>query len=205
MSYIHAVSGHGPAPLPGVSGPEAREQAATGGRRRANILGWRYRDLSVPGLCCDRNRVGIGMIQFTVYGTPAPAGSKRAFAIRNRPGRFAVTDDSKRSRPWKGQVEQVAGKAMNGQPLLREPIEATFRFYVKRPKGHFGTGRNAGVVKASAPPFPAVKPDVLKLARAVEDALSGVVYADDALIVSEYLSKEYGEPERVEVTVEKAA
>ena len=138
------------------------------------------------------------MIEFTVYGTPAPAGSKRAFAIKGRPGRFAVTDDSKRSRPWKTQVAQQAGEIMQGRQLLDGPLDLTLTFYVRRPKGHFGARGN---VKPSAPVYPAVKPDVLKLARGVEDALSGVVYRDDAQIVTEILMKRYGEPERVEISV----
>jgi Holliday junction resolvase RusA-like endonuclease len=52
--------------------------------------------------------------------------------------------------------------------------------------------------------WPAKPPDVLKLARAVEDALTGALWTDDALVVSEYLLKRYappGGPERVTVTV----
>jgi Holliday junction resolvase RusA-like endonuclease len=46
---------------------------------------------------------------------------------------------------------------------------------------------------------------VLKLARAVEDALTGVLWRDDAQIAIEQLSKHYAErdePERVRVRVE---
>ena len=64
-----------------------------------------------------------------------------------------------------------------------------------RPKGHFG---KRGLLP-SAPIAPIVKPDLLKLARAVEDALSGLVYKDDAQIVREILDKHYGEPARVEI------
>jgi Holliday junction resolvase RusA-like endonuclease len=134
------------------------------------------------------------MVEFTVYGTPAPAGSKKAVPMG---GRWGVIDDSKRSRPWKNDVAQQAGLAMAGHEMLRGPIEVLFRFFVRRPKGHFG---KRGLMP-SAPAYPAKKPDVLKLARAVEDALSGVVYNDDAQIVHELLVKEYGEPERVEIEV----
>jgi Holliday junction resolvase RusA-like endonuclease len=133
-------------------------------------------------------------VRFTVFGTAAPAGSKKAVPMGKR---WGVIDDSKRSRPWKNDVAQQAGLAMAGRGVLREPIGVEFRFFVNRPKGHFG---KRGLLP-SAPKYPARKPDVLKLARAVEDALSGVVYNDDAQIVHELLVKEYGEPERVEVTV----
>jgi Holliday junction resolvase RusA-like endonuclease len=136
--------------------------------------------------------------KLTVYGTPAPAGSKKVVPMG---GRYGVVDASKRSAPWKKEIRQTAGRMREGSEPMDGPLEARFVFYVQRPKGHYGTGRNEGVVKESAPEFPAVKPDVLKLARAVEDALSGIVYRDDCQIVIEQLEKRYGSPERVEIAI----
>lgn len=129
-------------------------------------------------------------VSFTVHGVAAPAGSKKGF-VNKRTGRVIITDDSKRSKPWQSQVNDVAGKAMGGRELLEGPLLLEITFWVTRPKGHYGTGRNAGVVRTSAPWSPTVKPDVLKLARAVEDALTSVVYRDDAQIVTETLQKAY--------------
>lgn len=145
------------------------------------------------------------MLAFTlvVYGTPAPAGSKRPFKIRKggvETGQVVTVDASRRAAPWKATIKQEAGEAMQGRELMRQPIAVRFTFYVRRPKSHLG----ARGLRPSAPAFPAVKPDVLKLARAVEDALTGIVYADDAQIVSEKLVKRYGEPERVEIDIRPA-
>lgn len=137
---------------------------------------------------------GAPALAFVVHGTPQPAGSKRAFF---RGGRTVVVDANKKSRPWKDVVAQVAGDAMAGRALMQGPLELTLRFFVHRPKGHHG---KLGFVLASAPRFPMVRPDVLKLARGVEDALSGVCYRDDSQIVMEHLFKEYG-PERVEIEI----
>jgi len=134
------------------------------------------------------------MIVFTVYGVPAPAGSKRGFYNAGAK-RVIITDDSKRSRPWKAQVSDAAAEAMGGAALLNGPVDLGLTFYAPRPKGHFG----ARGIRPSAPISPTVKPDLLKLARAVEDALSGIVYRDDSQIVVEHLEKHYGEPARVEV------
>jgi Holliday junction resolvase RusA-like endonuclease len=150
-------------------------------------------------------------LHFTIYGTPQPAGSKRGFYNKNA-GRVIITDDAKKSRPWKAQVSDAAQQAMTftselGEgtsgymPLLDGPLALELVFYVPRPKGHYGSGRNAHLLRPSAPDFPAVKPDVLKLARAVEDALSSIVYRDDAQIVTEFLLKRYGEHARCEVIV----
>jgi Holliday junction resolvase RusA-like endonuclease len=135
-------------------------------------------------------------LTFTVYGKPAPAGSKRVVpAGGKRGGRPIIVDDSRRSRPWKGDVSSAAAAAMDGRPLLEGPLALELTFYVARPKGHYG----ARGLRPSAPAWPTVKPDVLKLARGVEDALTGQVYRDDAQVVRELLMKRYGEPERVEV------
>lgn len=141
-------------------------------------------------------------ISFTVYGKPQTAGSKRAFVI---PGtnRASVTDDNPKSRDWKNAVRSAAIEYCGGHvlDLLDGPLHVTFTFFLLRPKGQFGSGRNASQVKASAPQYPATKPDVLKLSRAVEDALTGVLWRDDAQIVQEVLAKRFGEPARVEITV----
>lgn len=130
-------------------------------------------------------------VTFTVDGIAAPAGSKRGF-VNRRTGGVIITDDSKRSKPWQARVAAAAGDAMDG-PLLAGPLELVLTFTFPRPKGHFGAGRNAAIVKPSAPALPIVKPDVTKLIRAVEDALTGIVWRDDAQVVSQHAHKLYGE------------
>lgn len=136
-------------------------------------------------------------LRFAVPGLPKPAGSKRAFVYRDRRDgkmRAAVTDDNPESRSWKTTVTEYARHAMSKERwavLFEEPLVVYIDFWLPRPRGHYGSGRNAGLLRAGAPPRPAVKPDLLKLARAIEDALTGVVYRDDALIVEEHLSKRY--------------
>jgi Holliday junction resolvase RusA-like endonuclease len=137
----------------------------------------------------------------TVYGTPVPAGSKRAVTIGKGSAteRVGVIDANKKAAPWKKEITQTAGRAMaaQGMEMLAGPLEARFTFFRARPKGHVG----ARGLKPSAPPYPTTKPDALKLARGVEDALTGVVYLDDSQIVTELLKKRYGTPERVEIEI----
>lgn len=141
-------------------------------------------------------------ITIQVFGQAEPAGSKKAvpFGGKNATGRWGVVDANKKAGPWKAQVAQEAGEQYRG-PVLNGPLVVEFVFFSTRPKGHFGTGRNEGSVKDSAPAYPAVMPDALKLARAVEDALTGVIWRDDALIVDERIAKRYGDRARVEIRV----
>lgn len=154
------------------------------------------------------------MITFTVRGIPAPQGSKRAF--RNKySGRIALVESSKRVAPWRSDVRDAAIDAVSedrdGMGWMHDPLTVpvavglAFRF--PRPKGHFGTGRNAAVLKPTAPVHPAGKPDLDKLARAILDAITALVIQDDALVVSLLATKAYAdhEPPGVTVVVREAA
>lgn len=139
-------------------------------------------------------------VAFTVLGKAEPAGSKRAFR-HSKTGRVMVTDANANAKPWQSVVAAAGHEAMAGRPLFDGPLTVSFDFWQPRPKGHYGTGRNQGAVRASAPRHPTGRPDLLKLARAVEDALTGVCWRDDSLIVSETLWKTYGEPARLHVWI----
>lgn len=150
-------------------------------------------------------------IRVVVYGKAEPAGSKKAFALRRRDGSLVtrpngapiinITDDNSKSRGFKQDVAKAARAVYNG-PLLDGPLDVLIVFYRPRLKAHL---RKDGSVKDSAlDAKPVSKPDVLKLARGVEDALTGVVWRDDAQIVDERIRKMYGEPARVEIEIRKA-
>lgn len=141
-------------------------------------------------------------IEFTVYGQPQSAGSKRAFPFRKRNGGLgvAVSDDNPKSAGWK---DLVAAAAQQHRPrkLIEGPISVLFSFVRVRPGGHFNTKGKLNK-KGRAALRPTTKPDVLKLARAVEDALTGIVWKDDAQIVDESLEKIWGDAPCVRVVVE---
>ena len=143
------------------------------------------------------------MIHFVVHGEPKPAGSKRAFSKKTKSGRTitSVVHDNPTTPNWMGLVGQVARQHYDGE-LLKGPIALTLFFYRPRPKNHYGTGRNSGKRKTSAPAFPTTIPDTIKLARAVEDALSGVIWKNDSQKVDLHLNKRYGKSYYVDVTVE---
>ena len=140
-------------------------------------------------------------ISFSVDGHPEPAGSKRAFVVK---GRAVVTDSNRKQKPWQALVSSAAQEAKPDGDLLDGPIWLTLRFRVNRPKGHF---TSKGTLSASGQrnPWPVVRPDVLKLARGVEDALTAVIWRDDSQIVVEHLTKVYTTgPEGVDVRIEPA-
>lgn len=138
-------------------------------------------------------------VTFTVPGVAQPAGSKRAFN-RKGGGRPIVTDDNPRAKPWQAAVAAAAAEKMTGE-LLDGPLELHVYFHLTRPKGHFRTGKKAHLVRDTAPIYPTVRPDITKMLRAVEDALTGVVWRDDAQVVHQVAAKRYAPRAETTVTV----
>jgi Holliday junction resolvase RusA-like endonuclease len=83
---------------------------------------------------------------------------------------------------------------MNGHEPLTGPLELRAVLAFRRPASHYGTGRNSGALKPTAPAYRSSRPDADKLARAICDAMSGVVYRDDAQIARLIVEKHYGTP-----------
>lgn len=143
-------------------------------------------------------------VRFNVLGIAAPQGSFRA-ATSRKTGRAFLVQSNKRTMPWRQEVAARAQEAMHaaGLAICNRPMHLTLRVYLPRPNGHYG----AKGLRPSAPTWPAKKPDLSKLVRAVEDAMTGIVYLDDAQICDELMFKRYADdgPPRAEVLVEELA
>lgn len=128
-----------------------------------------------------------------VLGTPAPQGSKKGF-YNPKLGRVQIVEDNKaKTRTWRQDVLTAAVEAQpEGWEAIDGPVWIEVCFYFKRPAAHFGTGRNAGVLKDSAPERPAVKPDIDKVLRATLDGLATAsCYVNDSRVVSVTVEKRY--------------
>jgi Holliday junction resolvase RusA-like endonuclease len=146
----------------------------------------------------------MSRIEVWVPGIPAPGGSKRAFRHATT-GKIVVMDDAKGNKPWRDRVASFALEARGaGVPPFDVPLSVSFHFVFPRPRGHYGTGRNVGRLRSSAPRWPAGRPDTTKLIRAAEDACIGILWSDDALIVDQQASKTYGDEPGLVLTVEPA-
>lgn len=132
-------------------------------------------------------------LDFFVPGRPATQGSKTAFAVRrggNYTGQVVLTEANKHNRPWRADVKAWGAKAMDGETPITAPVHLDIQFFLARPKSHY---RKSGALKPNAPAVVAKMPDLSKLIRAVEDALTGIVWRDDAQIASIRGSKCYAD------------
>jgi Holliday junction resolvase RusA-like endonuclease len=141
-------------------------------------------------------------VTFTVPGVPAPGGSKTPYRNKHT-GKVALVDAGKNNAGWKQRVAVFASQAMAGREPLEGPLFFIMLFRMPRPKGHYGTGRNAATLKPWAEKArPIGKPDTTKLVRAAEDALKGIIWHDDSQVVMQSAGKVYGDVPGLEVTVE---
>ena len=142
-------------------------------------------------------------IEIVVVGTPAPQGSKHGYAVKAKgayTGKVAQVESSAKVKPWRMAVKYAALTALlpaasiltdDWHPMTG-PVSLEVTFRLARPKGHYGTGRNAGVLKSTAPWYPAGRPDLDKLLRSTFDALGEAgVWGDDAQVVKVRGSKVY--------------
>ncbi len=128
-------------------------------------------------------------LEFFVPGMPAPGGSKRFVGIGKKTGRAILIDaGGQRNKDWRAAVGWKAAEVMRGREIITTACEVRMEFVVPRPKDHF---RANGMVKDSAPLVPVAKPDALKLARSTEDAMTGIVWKDDAQTFSLHIVKRY--------------
>jgi len=140
------------------------------------------------------------LVYLEVTGRPAPQGSKKGFA---RGKKVAMVEMSKHLEPWRNAVAATA-KAWTGRNPDLYPLPGAISvdmvFSIARPKSHYGTGRNEGVLKDWAKTaHPTGPPDLSKLVRSTEDALTiAGVWTDDARVVEygrcakRYVAEEVG-------------
>lgn len=76
---------------------------------------------------------------------------------------------------------------------MTKPIKCILNFYCKRPKIHYKTGKNAHILKDTAPKYNINNKDLDNMVKFVLDALNDKLYTDDSLIFEITCSKMYSE------------
>jgi len=133
-------------------------------------------------------------IEFFVPGRPGPSGSISSYPNK-KTGKYIAAPASRYKKPWMQAVRAFAMMAYRGK-LLTGPIHLSVEFVLQRPKKHWGTGKNKGKLKASASKYHLTDPDLHKLIRSTEDALTGVIWRDDRQVVTSSLLKRYSNGEK---------
>ena len=125
-------------------------------------------------------------ISFTVYGTPIPKGSTRAFLCG---GKINTVNANAKTKAWQHAVS-ITARGHAPAELLTGAVTVEIGFYLPRPK----------TVKRKLPTVP---PDLDKLIRCILDALTGIIFKDDAQVTGIMAIKGYAENgmERAEIEI----
>jgi Holliday junction resolvase RusA-like endonuclease len=123
-------------------------------------------------------------MRIIVYGLPGPQGSKK-FMGKTSQGKAIMLENSNKVIPWRNAVMVAAQEELDriGRPApLDGPLMVVMVFTFLRPAS----------VKRSKRLHPSVFPDLSKIVRSTEDALTQAgVWRDDALVVDAVTRKRY--------------
>lgn len=126
-----------------------------------------------------------------VHGEPKAQPRSRAFSRNGKAGVY----DPGTAEGWKGAI--AASLKSHAGRAIPDALRVDLIFYFPRPKSHFGTGRNAGKLKLTAPVWHTKKPDIDNLEKAVYDALSeksGIgLWKDDTQVVQSRPEKRFAD------------
>jgi len=148
-------------------------------------------------------------LRFVVVGLAQTKGSARAFVVKPKGGgrsRAIVTNDNPKAKGWQQTIANCAAlelqRTHNHGLVFDGAVELDVTFYLARPK-KFLTKKFAAL---DVPHL--TRPDADKALRLVSDALTKIVWRDDAQVTDLHARKRYaaaGEFPRVEIVVREAA
>ena len=127
-------------------------------------------------------------LAFEVQTKPVPQARPRFFIRKHGQKNIVGAYDPAQCKSFKEVIAWHARLKMRERGI-REATKAPIAISLI-----FGMGRSAEGA------YHTKRPDIDNLAKAVKDALKGIVYADDSQIVEAHLFKQYGRPEvRIEI------
>lgn len=123
-------------------------------------------------------------VSFFAHGDPVSKGSMKAFIPKGWNRSVLTSASGPKLKSWAHNVAtaaQIAHSEVMGQWDRSAPMLCDLAFYLTRPKS------------AKKRACPHVKPDVDKLARAVLDALTGILWHDDGQVCTLHARKAYSD------------
>jgi crossover junction endodeoxyribonuclease RusA len=121
------------------------------------------------------------MISLFIPGKPVPQGSGKAITSRSTNRAIFLHSNREQLKGFRAAVKAAVEKAGVTEPITG-PVRVRCDFFLPRPKAHYRA--NGSRLRIDAPVFPTTRPDVDKLLRAVNDALTEAgAWKDDSQVV----------------------
>ena len=139
------------------------------------------------------------LLKIEIPGSPIGQGRPKFSTINGHPKAY----DPEKSRNYKAYVRMLATQAIkdSGFEMIDGPCNVVIQAYFEVPKSKSKKFREAALKGTERP---TKKPDADNIVKAIQDALNGLVYKDDAYIVHLAYQKFYSDNPRVEVFVTAA-
>jgi Holliday junction resolvase RusA-like endonuclease len=133
-------------------------------------------------------------LRFVVVGRPIPQGSMHALQTKHM--KYPVlTSNQPDLKPWRklvGDMARIEMRKNSFVPIGKSvPVRLILDFYFEK---------ETSVKRLDK----ITKPDLDKLVRSCGDALTGIVFQDDAQVTELIARKMYGSPARVEIEVQES-
>lgn len=129
-------------------------------------------------------------IKFTVYGNPKGLKRHRVRRIKDKIHSFD---------PSSGDKADFLGAVQQHRPPkpIGGPVYMYLTSYHKRPKAHYVSGKPERGLKDNAPVFYDKTPDCDNVFKFVADAMNGIFWIDDKLIVAGSIVQFYDDTPRL--------
>jgi Holliday junction resolvase RusA-like endonuclease len=123
-------------------------------------------------------------IRVQVKGLPVAKGSAKAFYNKRLNRAMVLQSNADKQKPWVSAIVNAVEEQIGAEWVLEKgPVRiANMVFWFPRPKSHYRTGKRSDELRPDAPQKHTSKPDIDKLERCVLDALTGIVWKDDAQV-----------------------
>ena len=129
-----------------------------------------------------------------LQGAPTP------YRHRSAPGGHRYLP--KKQRDQLAMLRLAAQEAMNGREPFTAPVRLELKVTLPIPKSWSKKKQHAAVI---GDVLPDTRPDLSNLLKLAEDALSGVVFADDSLVCIQWSQKVYCLAPKIVLTVKSLA
>lgn len=140
-------------------------------------------------------------VSFTVAGDAAPYRERtRIIKPKGRQGYLVTSRKEDSTSNYQAAIRLQAQSAMNGRDPIDGAVELRATIYMAIPSSWPAYKRamaENGLLR------PCLRPDATNVLKCIEDAMSSVVFVDDACVTDQVIKKRYSTRPRLEVTVTK--
>lgn len=133
-------------------------------------------------------------VQFVVPGDPVGKGRPRVSTIGGHARMFTPA----KTASYEGLIALAGTEAMAGRQLIEGAVMVEMRIVMSVPRS---MSKKKQCMALAGEVFPAKKPDMDNVVKAIFDGLNGVVWKDDVQVVDAIVRKRYGETPGVHVFI----